>query len=51
MGSLLRKIETELERIPELMVKKAIFNMRKSGGLMVDAEVRQFEETIKKYFS
>ena len=43
MAALKRKIKTEFERIPDMMVKKAILNMKKRGLLMVGAEGRQFE--------
>ena len=43
MLALKRKIKREFERIPEIMVQKAVLNMRKRGGLMVSVEGRQFE--------
>ena len=43
MAALKRKIKTEFERIPDMMVKKAILNMKKRGLLMVGAEGRHFE--------
>ena len=43
IATLKRNIKTEYERIPELMVIKAIQNMNKRGRLMVCAEGGQFE--------
>ena len=43
MASLKRKIKTEFERIPELMVSKAVLSVKKRGELMVQVEGKQFE--------
>ena len=43
MTALKRKIKTELDKIPEFMVKKAILAMRKRANLMVEAGGAQFE--------
>ena len=43
LEALKRKITREFTRIPELMVKKAVLNMKKRGRLMVECEGRQFE--------
>ena len=43
MLALKRKIKREFERIPEIMVQKAVLNMRKRDGLMVSVKGRQFE--------
>ena len=41
--TLKRKIKIEFDRIPDIMVQKAVFNMKKRGGLMVAASGKQFE--------
>ena len=43
LEALKRKITREFTRIPELMVKKAVLNMKKRGRLMAECEGRQFE--------
>ena len=43
MAALKRKIKHEFDRIPEMMVQKAVLNMKKRALLMVGAEGRQFE--------
>ena len=43
IASLKRKIKTEFERIPELMVSNAVLSMKKRGELMVQVEGKQFE--------
>ena len=43
MTALKRKIKTELDKIPEFMVKKAILAMRKRANLMVEVGGAQFE--------
>ena len=43
MAALKRKSKTEFDRIPQLMVQKAVLNMRKRGELMVNAGGRLFE--------
>ena len=41
--TLKRKIKIEFDRIPDIMVQKAVFNMKKRGELMVAASGKQFE--------
>ena len=43
MAALKRKIKTELDKIPEFMVKKAILAMKKRANLMVEVGGAQFE--------
>ena len=43
LTALKRKIRVEFERIPEIMVKKAVYSMKKRGQLMVAANGGQFE--------
>ena len=43
MAALKRKIKSEFERIPEVMVIKSIQDMKRRGGLMVEFEGGQFE--------
>ena len=38
-----RKVKIEFDRIPYIMVQKAVFNMKKRGELMVAASGKQFE--------
>ena len=40
MLALKRKIKREIERIPEIMVQKALLNIRERGGLMVSVQWR-----------
>ena len=43
LTALKRKIKTEFERIPNIMVEKAVLNMKKRAGLMITAGGKQFE--------
>ena len=43
VAALKRKIKSEFERIPEVMVIKSIQDMKRRGGLMVEFEGGQFE--------
>jgi hypothetical protein len=43
MAALKRKIKAEFARIPDMMVQRAILNMKKRGELMVAAGGKQFE--------
>ena len=43
MASLKRKIRSEFEKIPDLLVTKAVLSMKKRGELMVQADGKQFE--------
>ena len=43
LPALKRKISREFDRIPQVMVQKAILNMKKRGNHMVLSEGKQFE--------
>ena len=43
LTALKRKIKTEFERIPNIMLEKAVLNMKKRAGLMITAGGKQFE--------